>query len=288
MKIKKVITAILTVIFAVTFCFSAFMVVRGLVGYKKADEFYDDLQNRFVSVSTDDRLDASNDANEPSDSSDNKLTTDAEDEKEPSGDKRKPTKPKNPEKAPVSVNFDALLDYNSDIVGWLYCEDTPLNYPVAKAHDNDYYLRRDLQGNYLVTGTIFADFRCDTPAVDENYMIFGHNMDNGTIFGMLKNYAGEEYLKDHPVIYYLTPDGDYMIEVYTGATVTNTDRIYRVKDTEGLTDYVRSLAEASGVEPLFELDEDDKLVTLSTCSYAFENARYILIGRVTKLEKAGE
>lgn len=258
---KKILYYVVFALLLGIFSFALYKVVTGLLAYDKADEVYDNLQNMYVDTSP---------------------VTETEGVTLDEGSEVPDTEPV--ETAPITVDFETLRAAHPDVVGWLYCPDTPMNYPVAQSGDNDYYLRRDLNGNYLVTGTIFADFRCLGPGEDRNYMIFGHNMDNGTIFGMLKNYDDEEYYKEHPSIWYLTPEGDYRIDVYAALTVSTDEQIYAVgTEDESFNAYLASLAERSAFDAGMELSEEDTFVTLSTCSYAFKNARFILVGRVTPL-----
>ena len=80
----------------------------------------------------------------------------------------------------IGIDFDALLAENKDIVGWIYSENTPINYPVVQGRDNDYYLHRMLDGTNNIAGTIFMDSRNDPNLGDYNTIIYGHNMKNGT------------------------------------------------------------------------------------------------------------
>lgn len=264
-KFKKILLTVFICILAAVFAFSAYKVASGLIGYHKANKVYDEMQNQYVDTKPRDTLDT---AAVP-DTGDMTVSPVTEDENA----------------SPISVDFEALNKDHPDVVGWLYCPDTPMNYPVAQSSDNDHYLRRDLNGNYLVTGTIFADFRCEGAGVDPNYIIFGHNMDNGTIFGMLKNYAEEEYYEEHPSFWYLTPEGDFKIDVYAAVTLSADDKIYEpIVEGNALYDYLETLAAKSGFDSGIEIEDGDTFMTLSTCSYAYKDARFVLVGRVTKLE----
>ena len=105
---------------------------------------------------------------------------------------------------PISVDFAALKAAYPDVVGWLYCEGTPINYPVAQGDDNSYYLRRDLDGNYAMAGTLFLDYRCSADFSDENSVIYGHNMNDGSMFAVLPDFSDPEFLLAHPTIWLLT------------------------------------------------------------------------------------
>ena len=244
MKFKKLrITFI--IILTVIFAVSAFHIIKITHDYKTADKVNTELQERFVQEI------------EP---------TDAE------------------VKAPISIDFDALKQENSDIIGWIYCPDTPLNYPVVKGKDNNQYLRTDLKGNYLISGTIFADYRNGNVGEDKNHIVYGHNMKNTTMFGLLVNYKEQSYYDEHPVLYYLTPSGDYQIDLYAGIVVSRDALIYNSNpDKAELQDFLDNAKEDSTFQSDVVIEDDDLLITLSTCSYEYNNARYIVIGKLSCL-----
>lgn len=189
--------------------------------------------------------------------------------------------------APVAVDFEALLAENGDVVGWLYCEGTPINYPVMQAADNDRYLHRGLNGEYLYSGTPFADYRCSVAGTDRNYIIYGHNMKNDTMFGTLDEYKGQSYYDEHPVLYYLTPERDYKIELFSGLVTKADSEVYdlQFRDEEAFEDFLRGLREHSTFRSDVSVTGADRIVTLSTCSYEFNNARYVIFGKLTALSR---
>ena len=193
--------------------------------------------------------------------------------------------PNETEQAPISVDFDALTKENGDIIGWLYCEDTPIQYPVVQSDDNDYYLRRDLHGEYLSGGTLFADYRCQGVGTDQNFIIYGHNMKNSTMFGTLEKYKQQSYYEEHPVLYYLTADADYKIELFAGLVTKSDSKIYSPSfgDTQSFESVLQGIKEKSTFNSDVTVTGNDHIVTLSTCSYEFNNARYVVFGKLTRL-----
>ena len=120
------------------------------------------------------------------------------------------------QEAPIEVDFDELLAINGDVVGWLYCEGTPINYPVVQGDDNSYYLKHLIDGSKNINGTLFIDHRNGANFADENTVVYGHHMKNGSMFASLVNYKSQEYFDAHPILYFLTPDGNYRIELFSG------------------------------------------------------------------------
>lgn len=250
---KKNIYLALCIVFTIIFIGSSAGLGMTLYKYRQADKLYDDLRTRCVA-----RL--------------------------PGGTQQ----PEQSEEAPIIVDFDALLQENSDIVGWLYCEDTPIDYPVVQSDDNDYYLRRDLNGNYLSAGTLFVDYRCSAVGTGQNHIIYGHNMKNRTMFGTMSNYKEQSYYDDHPVLYYLTPGGNYKIELFAGLITESDSEVYTPQfgSSEEFEVFLRNIKEKSTFSSDITVRGDDNIVTLSTCSYEFNNARYVVFGKLTGLSAA--
>lgn len=248
---KRKIYFAISIILALTFIVSTTQVGITLYGYYKADKEYGDMQSRFVA-----RI--------------------------PDGTEQEPK-----ETAPISVDFEALLKENSDIIGWLYCENTPINYPVVQAEDNDRYLRRDLHGEYLRTGTLFADYHCSAVGTGQNHIIYGHNMQNASMFGTIVNYKDQKYYEEHPVLYYLTPDNDYKIELFSGFTANSHSNIYRAEigDTEAFDAFLQEIIAKSTFNSDVSVTGEDHIVMLSTCSYEFNDARYVACGKLICLSE---
>lgn len=190
---------------------------------------------------------------------------------------------KNEEKIPISVDFSTLKEKNQDIVGWIYSKDTPINYPVVQAKDNQYYLHRLINGEYNASGSIFMDYRNNPNLEDNNTIIYGHNMKNNTMFGSLQEYKSQDYYDNHKVMYYFTSEKNYIIELFTGYTISVESDIYdlSVIDSSKLEEWISK----SDFESNTKVTEEDKIITLSTCAYEYDGARYIVMGVLKEIEK---
>ena len=189
------------------------------------------------------------------------------------------------ETAPVGVDFHVLTAANEDIIGWLYSPDTPINLPVVQGIDNDYYLNRMIDGTVNGAGTLFVDYRNAPGFTDYNTVIYGHNMKNKEIFGTLADYKEPAYFAEHPVMWLLTPDGDYKVELVAGCITPSDSEMYTFDQTaEAVLATVRQAIEESTFVSDVEIAEGDRFLTLSTCSYEYENARYVLIGKLMELK----
>lgn len=188
------------------------------------------------------------------------------------------------EAAPVSADFDVLQRENPDIIAWLYSEGTPINYPVVQAEDNKYYLRRLTDGSYNSNGTLFLDCRCAPDFSEFSSIIFGHRMKSKAMFGTLPEYAEQEYFEAHPVMWLLTPENDYRIELVAGFMTYAGSEVYEPMESEReKQEFLDNAISNSLFESNVRCSTEDRFVCLSTCSYEYENARLILLGKLVDL-----
>lgn len=190
----------------------------------------------------------------------------------------------NKEYAPISVDFSALFEQNGDIVGYIYSPDTPIDMPIVQSEDNDYYLHRLLNGETNRAGSIFMDYRSTPNFSDVNTIIYGHNMKSGAMFGTIDEYKSQQYYEEHPTLYILTPSANYKAEAMVGAVVQSDCALYdlSLSEEEMYAEIVRAVADSSFTATV-QPQAGDRFVTLSTCSYEFDDARYVLICRLTEI-----
>ena len=190
------------------------------------------------------------------------------------------------EHPPIDVNFAMLQEMNANAVGWLYCAGTPINYPVVQSSDNSYYLNRLFDNQTNSSGAIFMDAMNSPDMSDINTVIYGHNMKNGTMFASLANYSEQWYYEKHPVMYYLTKDHNYRIDIFASyETAGGSDAFTMFFDSEATYgNYLRQRWNQSDIDTSWlPMSTEDNIVTLSTCSYDFDDARYVVQGKVTPL-----
>lgn len=188
------------------------------------------------------------------------------------------------EKAPISVDFSALQEKNSDIIAWLYSADTPINYPVVQSDDNNYYLRRLTDGTYNTNGTLFMDFRDAADFSGFNTIIYGHRMRSKAMFGTLPGYVEQDYYEQHSMMYLLTPDKTYKLELVSGFILRSDSDIYAPLETdEEKTAFLEKLEKESIFKSKFDYSVNDRFVCLSTCTYEYEGARLMIIGKLVEI-----
>ncbi len=98
-------------------------------------------------------------------------------------------------KKKTAVDFDSLKEINGDIVAWIKCKELGINYPVVQGTDNSYYLTHTFSGEEHISGCIFMDCVNKTDFTDDNTILYGHNMKDGSMFG---SFSHKRYAADHP------------------------------------------------------------------------------------------
>ena len=118
------------------------------------------------------------------------------------------------QEADVNAPFRALNKSNSDFVGWLSIEDTVIDYPVMKSAESDpeFYLHRDFDKNYSFSGTLFIGEGCN--ADSDAFVIYGHNMNSGSMFGSLDSYKSGSFALAHKDIVFRTPKENRVYRVF--------------------------------------------------------------------------
>lgn len=188
------------------------------------------------------------------------------------------------ESAPIQIDFEALSQDAPDIVGWIYCPDTIINYPVVYGKDNDFYLRHLSNKVYNRAGSIFTDSLCSKDFSDFNSILYGHNMNDGSMFATLANYWDSVYRQAHSTMYLLTPEQDYRIDILAGMITSSNSSFYQIpKDQDGFQNFLNQFLSEADFAGDIDLSSVEKVISLSTCSYAFDGARYLVLGSLTAL-----
>lgn len=190
--------------------------------------------------------------------------------------------------APVrafSVDVAGLQANYPDMKGWIVLDGTQIDYPIVQAKDNDYYLYRLYDGTQNANGSIFMDCRNTGIFLDDNTVIYGHNMQSGIMFAVLNRYKSQAFFEEHPTMVISTADGDYLAELICG-TVEDGNRSFmqfQFNDFEDMEEYVNQHRKRSTFQSEVRLQPGDKLLTLCTCTYELFNGRFMLIAKVSEL-----
>lgn len=178
------------------------------------------------------------------------------------------------------VDFDELQRINPDIVAWLYCPDTLINYPVVQAEDNRRYLTHMFDGRTNSAGCIFADAGNSADFTDPHTIVYGHNLKSGKMFGQLCLYKEQSYYEAHPRMLLLTREAGYVVEIFSGHVASASSDAWQLTfegDSE-FQGWLERAVQKSLIQSEVQPTAEDTILTLSTCSYEFTDARFVLHG----------
>lgn len=196
------------------------------------------------------------------------------------------------------VDFAPLWEVNEEVCAWIRVPGTKVDYPVLRNGDADdpydtYYLEYTIDGVEGRPGTIYME-PCNSPEfTDYNTVLYGHNMNDETMFGTLHRYDDETFFLEHPYIYIVTPEKNLVYEIASAVFLDDRHIMfsYDFRNEDDRQEYLELLAESSdernhyreGVTPTAE----DSLLTLSTC-VLHEKDRRFLITAVLRAEEYKE
>ncbi len=271
---KKVLFIIVIVVLVGVLLFSGYQVYRNLHSYQVVEEYYDTAAQYIVSQAPTAAPEPVNSpTEEPETSVPEMSVAELETADEPV------------ETAPIAIDFDALLADCPDTVGWLYAPDESINLPVVQGDDNRYYLKRLPDGTYSSGGSLFLDYLNTPDFTDDTSFIYGHNMRNGTMLQPLLEYKKQDHYNSNAIMYLLTPEQNFKIEIFAGILTDLESDVYTFSfgSPEEKQAFIDDLVSRSTFTPYYVPDADSALLCLSTCAYDFENARYVVFGKLTEI-----
>ena len=182
-------------------------------------------------------------------------------------------------KAKPVIDFEKLRSVSKDAAAWLYNPGTVIDYPVMQAEDYSYYLDRLPDGTRNANGSLFIDYNSAADFSGRLTVIYGHHMKSGRMFGSLVGYKSQSYFEKHPYMYLYTEAGDYRIDLVYGSIIDAgqwRDRAFMYEENiDALLTYA---AHNTSFKSQVQYGDEDRIVVLSTCSYEFDDARYVVVG----------
>ena len=168
-----------------------------------------------------------------------------------------------------SVDFNALAQINPDIVGWIYVPGTVINYPVVQTSNNTTYLSRLFDASGNGSGTIFMDMDDTAPGlVDEQTTIYGHHMNDGSMFKAIDNTLNQGDFDKIGKVYYITRDTTYVLKPMFTAQVEDRRTNFDASD-KTLTAYLEDMlgqAKAKSSTAEEDVKNAKQVLTLVTCA----------------------
>jgi sortase B len=188
---------------------------------------------------------------------------------------QEPTEPTGP-----LPQYQQLYAQNPELAGWLRIDDTVIDYPVMHTPENpEYYIRRNFDKKSSSAGCLFLQGDADPFLPSDNLTVYGHHMKNGSMFGYLTRYRNQGWYDTHPVMWLVTPEAVYQIDVLAGRTVSASDGAYTIYNSEEtFRPWLEDFVSKSDFRSETAVEDAAQIIALSTCTYTYDDARYVLVG----------
>lgn len=198
--------------------------------------------------------------------------------------------------ADLTVDWDALRAVNPNIVAWIYIPDSPVNYPVVQGQDNQEYLHKafdDSTGWLASAGTIFLDSNNASDFSDRNSALYGHHMNDGSMFASLSDWQNNDEFNSHRDIYLLTPQGNYRLKTFAMVKTTGTDALVQTtfSSEESYRSYIQDKLDRSVVTQegdVLGASDITQSMLFSTCEYSQADGRAVLFAAVVETTVAND
>lgn len=187
-----------------------------------------------------------------------------------------PEKVEDIEEKKEEINFQELININSDFVGWIKIEDTNINYPIVQGTNNTYYLKHSFYKEYSNAGSIYMDATANSNFSSKNTFIYGHYTSDGSMFGQIGKYMKQDFYDKHKEIYIYTSEQNYKLEVFSVHVDKASSKSYQMNFTtdESYKDYIDLMKSYSVIKSDIEIDyTEDRIVTLYSCSHERGHAK---------------
>ena len=198
------------------------------------------------------------------------------------GDSQETQKPVKKDEESIKVDFTAMQAKYPDVVGYVYSANTTLQLPIVQSADEggEYYLYRDIDGSSNKNGTIFLDWRCNSDFTTQNNLLYGHNMKSGRMFAAITKYKEQSFYDAHPYLYLYTPNQLYKVNLFAGMVTPHDSDVYAY---ELSSDYIKQCISSSTFTSTTGTPTGN-ILTLSTCDYVYDNARYVVMGEMVPID----
>ena len=177
---------------------------------------------------------------------------------------------------------------NSDTVGFIKVNGTNVNYPIVQSNNNSYYLKHAFDKTPNSAGWVFADYRNNMINFDKNTVIYGHSRSNQTVFGSLKKVLNKSWYsnKDNHIIKLSTPTENTLWQIVSIYTIAPESYYITTKFSESqFQTFIKTIKERSQIQFSGTINENDKILTLSTCEDVAGTRRLVIHAKLIKLDK---
>jgi len=278
-KKRKKRNAVISGIFFVAFLACVIWIIVYFVNLKKADNELSQLKESYITEQT--QEEASTDADDEA-----AVSEKGEDGEtaEPQTDGRVQLSLDGYTDAKKDIDFDALKEENADIYSWITIPGTVIDYPIVQREDElDYYLNHNLDGSTGYPGCIYTQNLNSTDWMDNNTVIYGHNMKNGSMFAGLHSYRDPEFFEEYPYVYIYTETETRVYQIFAAYEVTDAHLLltYDTENKDSFGWYLQGIMDneetlSDHYNKSLELNSDDKIISLETCISSKPTMRYLV------------
>ena len=180
--------------------------------------------------------------------------------------------PEEEKKIDIPVDFDSLQKENPDIYAWITIPDTVIDYPIVQSsEDNAYYLNHSAEKTDSASGAIYSENYNKKNFDDPITLLYGHNMKNGSMFAGLHKFSDEDYMTEHQKVIIYTPEHILTYKVFAAVVYDNRHILncFDYSKISGKEEFLQSLKDSRNLSNIYidtNIDEGDRLLTLSTCN----------------------
>lgn len=192
------------------------------------------------------------------------------------------------------INFSELWEINTDLYAWIKIPNTMIDYPIAQyqGDDDSYYLTHNMYKESAFAGCIYTEKLNSKDFSDPNTVLYGHNMQNGSMFRALHSFRDEDFFNENQYIYIYLPDRTLTYQIFSAYEYDDRHLLYSFDFTnkevfQEYLDYAQNPTSAMMYNTRdLDVTTDDKIITLSTCLGDIETSRYLVQGVLIKDEPA--
>lgn len=191
--------------------------------------------------------------------------------------------PEDPADPGSGIDWNALRAINPDLIGWIrFKEPAAINYPIVQGKDNNVYLNKSFGENFIKAGTIFMNYANKPDFSDRNTIIYGHNMNDGSMFASLKKYQDKSFWESFPDFVIYTPDDvAHTYKIFAAGTYLATSDPagqYQFEDDTDFMSFIEKVQTNQGYDTRVEVTSSDHIVTLYTCTNVRASDRWLVFG----------
>lgn len=182
------------------------------------------------------------------------------------------------------IDLEALQAVNEDVIGWLCIPGTEVSYPLLQGKDNEFYLEHTWEGEKRSGGSICMDWRSSADLTDFHTILYGHRMRDGSMFGALKYYKTQDFLQEHSSVYIVDNFGIYVYNIFAVWEPKVNSIVYShdLDTAEARQEFLDACLAGSEIRTNVIPDQEDKILTLSTCTGYGYSARWVVQGTLVK------